>query len=406
MNIRSITVFINPRWPVDHTALHRAGEMVRHARRVYADLGYQVQTTRLASVSFVDLLGDPMAGQALELARALEEPAREMGFDYVSLGPVPLGNTGAYARIPEVLAGTEIVFASGKIAEGERVSLDAIRQCAQVIRRASTISPDGFTNLRFGALANVPPGGPFLPGAYHHGDEPTFAIATESADLAVDAFSDAATLQEGARHLVERIEREAHKIETAAETLVTRTGFAFGGIDFSLAPFPQEARSLGQALEQIGAPAVGLHGSLAAAAFLASTVDQAHFKRTGYNGMMMPVLEDSVLAQRAAEGTLDVFSALMFSAVCGVGLDTVPIPGDTSEADLQAVLLDMAALSCRLHKPLAARLMPVPGKAAGDETAFDFGYFANSRVMPLRAHGLEGRLKSAPEMVITPRENL
>jgi uncharacterized protein (UPF0210 family) len=76
--------------------------------------------------------------------------------------------------------------------------------------------------------------------------------------------------------------------------------------------------------------------------------------------------------------------------VCGTGLDTLPLPGDASPAQLSAVLLDLACLSLRLAKPLTARLMPIPGRKAGDPTNFDFEYFANSRVMPLKALPLEG----------------
>jgi hypothetical protein len=83
---------------------------------------------------------------------------------------------------------------------------------------------------------------------------------------------------------------------------------------------------------------------------------------------------------------------LLYSAVCGTGLDTVPLPGDISVSQLQAILLDLAALAQRLEKPLTARLMPIPGKAAGEETGFDFAYFANSRVLGVRAEPLGGLL--------------
>jgi uncharacterized protein (UPF0210 family) len=108
--------------------------------------------------------------------------------------------------------------------------------------------------------------------------------------------------------------------------------------------------------------------------------------------LMMPVLEDATLARRAADGSLAVMDLLLYSAVCGTGLDTIPLPGDTSAEQLSVVLLDLASLSLRLAKPLTARLMPIPGKKAGDPTGFDFAYFANSRVMPLRAVALEGFL--------------
>jgi hypothetical protein len=139
-------------------------------------------------------------------------------------------------------------------------------------------------------------------------------------------------------------------------------------------------------------PEVGLHGSLAAAAILTEAVERADFPHVGFSGFMQPVLEDAVLARRAAEGTLTVKDLLMYSAVCGTGLDTIPLPGDTRPAQIAALLLDLSALALRLDKPLTARLMPIPGKQVGDPTAFDFGYFANSRVMALEAQSLKKAL--------------
>jgi len=157
----------------------------------------------------------------------------------------------------------------------------------------------------------------------------------------------------------------------------------FYGIDFSLAPFPDDAHSLGNAVEKMGIPKIGLHGSLAAAAILTEAIDRANFPHTGFSGFMQPVLEDSVLAKRAAAGTLTIKDILLYSAVCGTGLDTIPLPGDTTAEQLTPLLLDLCALALRLDKPLTARLMPVPGKAAGDDTNFDFGFFANSKVVKL-----------------------
>ena len=87
---------------------------------------------------------------------------------------------------------------------------------------------------------------------------------------------------------------------------------------------------------------------------------------------------------------MTVRDLLLCSAVCGTGLDTVPLPGDTSPEQIAALLLDVAALALRLDKPLTARLMPIPGKAAGDPTGFDFAFFANSRVMGIEAAPLRG----------------
>ena len=64
--------------------------------------------------------------------------------------------------------------------------------------------------------------------------------------------------------------------------------------------------SLGGAVERMGVSKTGLHGSLAAASILTEAVDRADFPHTGFSGFMQPVLEDSTLAKRAAEGTLTV----------------------------------------------------------------------------------------------------
>jgi uncharacterized protein (UPF0210 family) len=144
---------------------------------------------------------------------------------------------------------------------------------------------------------------------------------------------------------------------------------------------------------------------LAAAAFLTDTLNRASYQRTGFNGLMLPLLEDATLAQRGAEGVLTVTDLLLYSAVCGTGLDTIPLPGDTTPEQITPVLLDLAALSLRLDKPLTARLMPIPGKAAGDETGFDFEYFANSRVLALPAAPLTGLLAGDEKISIHTRQN-
>lgn len=399
MKIRSITTLLNPRWPLDQDLLERAGRFNRASREAVTAAGFDVQTTRLATDPFPRLV--PAAGEVVAFARALEQAAEAQGWQYVSIGPALPGSLDHFAVLPEVFAATRNVFAAGEIAApGYGVSLPAVRAAAEVVHRCAALDPNGFGNLYFAALANVPPGSPFFPAAYHDGGSPAFAFATEAADLAVEAFTAAASLDEAARNLIASMEAQARLLEAAAADLPAQHGFRFLGTDFTLAPFPEEALSIGTALERLGVPALGLHGSLAAAAFLVETIQRAMYRKTGFNGLMLPVLEDWTLARRAAEGHLRVNDLLLYSAVCGTGLDTVPLPGDSTTGELAAVLLDLAALSTRLQKPLTARLMPVPGKRAGDETGFEFPFFANSRVMALAAHELTGLFGKSDESML------
>ncbi|CAG0954290.1 hypothetical protein ANAEL_00244 [Anaerolineales bacterium] len=383
MKIRSVTYFCNPQFPLDEAVLRKAGEFLANAKFAYEAAGYEVQTTRLTTIPFPLLLNGKVE-QAPLLAEKLSGILKQIGLAYAALGPALIEFPESYAVIPEAISVGENIFFSGVMADrANGISMKAVKACAEIIQRASSITPDGFANLRFAALANVKSGAPFFPAAYHDADTPAFAIAVESADLAIEAFAGQQTMDDGRRTLISEITKHGQAIARIADNDLSNV--RFNGIDFSLAPFPDDVHSLGGAVEAMGVTKVGLHGSLAAAAILTEAVDRADFPHIGFSGFMQPVLEDSILAKRAAEGVLTVKDALLYSAVCGTGLDTVPLAGDVTPEQMTPLLLDLSALAMRLDKPLTARLMPIPGKQAGDVTEFDFGFFANSRVMALES---------------------
>lgn len=385
MKIRSITYFCNPKYPLQEKILQKAGTFLAEAKSAYEAAGYEVQTVRVATIPFPHLLGEEHIHKLLDLTSQISGIAHHLDIGYVSLGPALPESPDSYKLIPDAVFVAKNVFFGGVMADKTRgIDLAAIRACAEVIVKCAPIEPNGFANLQFAALANVPAGAPFLPAAYHDKDKPAFAIATESADLAVTSFENANSIEEGRSNLVSEIEKHGRKLAEISRTLQLK----FLGIDFSLASFPDDAHSLGNAVEKMGIPKVGLHGSLAAAAILTEAIDRADFPHAGFSGFMQPVLEDSILAKRASEGTLTIKDALLYSAVCGTGLDTIPLPGDTTADQLVPLLLDLSALALRLDKPLTARLMPIPGKKAGDETNFDFPFFTQSRVMALDSAGL------------------
>jgi uncharacterized protein (UPF0210 family) len=205
--------------------------------------------------------------------------------------------------------------------------------------------------------------------------------------LAVTALGEAGSLDEARERLVAAIEAGAGQIEAAVRPLAHQQGYRFTGIDFSLAPFPEESRSIGAAIERLGVDRFGASGTLFAASFLTECLRRAETPRCGFNGLMLPVLEDATMASRSRENLFSINDLLLYSAVCGTGLDTVPLPGDVSEEELAGILLDVAALALRLDKPLTARLMPIPGARAGDLTEFNFAYFANGRVLDTKGRG-------------------
>ncbi len=400
MKIRSITCFFDPTLPDADDSLHNLAAFSQDAVNRLTRMGYEVQTVRLATSPF-----PTWPGEWHERACELERRSRAAGFQYLSVGPALPSALESYERIPELLAAAESLFATGAMTDAQgNISMPAVRACADVIVSAARIRPDGFANLRFAALANVPPYTPFLPAAYHPGvSPPACAVAVECADLILDTFRSAESLAEARQNLLTALEVEAARMQPALRDVCAQFAVEFKGFDFSTAQYPQDWCSLGGALEALGLPAAGLSGTLSAAAFLADTLDRGRWPRAGFNGLFLPVMEDSILARRAAEGALSVRDLLLVSSVCGAGLDTVPLPGDSSPGQIAALLLDVAALSARLRKPLTARLMPIPGKAAGEKIEFDFEFFANSKVMHLPAEPLHGLLAGDELLEIRPR---
>jgi uncharacterized protein (UPF0210 family) len=404
MRIRSITCFFDPRSAQAYTQLDNLAKLASEGETLFNQSGLEVQTHRLASVPFPMLYPTEEVDSAVHLAQTLQADALQRGFTYLSLGPATADRISSFDLIAPILEACNAVFISGMIATPrEGLSLPAARKCAEVIERAAHITPDGFTNLRFGVAANVAPHGPFFPLSYHIGERPAFSIAVECADLALDSFGKADSLAEGRRKLVSGLENAATVISSHAAYLSQKYNVDFKGIDFSLAPYPQDWCSLGAALEALGLPALGMLGSGAAAAYLADTLDRGRWLRTGFNGLMLPGLEDSRLARRAAEGSLTVKDLLLYATMCGAGVDTAPLPGDATAEQLYPLLLDVAAIALRLNKPLISRLMPIPGKQAGDVVEYDFEYFASSRVLALPAAELSRGLAGDEVLSIRPR---
>lgn len=388
MKIRSITYFCNPKYPLDEKILRDAGDFLSKAKSAFESAGYEVQMVRLATKPFPQLLGEKNIDSLPRIANEISKMLTEVNVNYASLGPALPEFPRSYQVIPEAISASENTFFSGMMTSQNQIHLAQVKACAEIIVKCAPLDPSGFANLRFAALANVKAGAPFFPAAYWNQDEPAFAIAVESADVAVNAFAGTSSIHEGRSALISAIENHSKNLTQVSNSLITNS-LKFLGIDFSLAPFPDDAHSLGNAVEKMGVPKIGLHGSLAAAAILTEAIERANFQHIGFNGFMQPVLEDSVLAKRAAEGTLTIKDALLYSAVCGTGLDTVPLAGNSTADEIAPLLLDLCALSLRLNKPLTARLMPIPNKVAGDETDFDFAFFAKSKVMKLESEPLQ-----------------
>lgn len=398
MNIRSFTT--GAALPLDTESrsqlIERLGSFAHIGKTALEAGGFNVQTTRMSAQPLEQWLKPD--SEAKKTLIGVGRSCTDAGLDYFSTGTVqaaqPDVDTGTLLSIlPDLLLAVDNAFASVQVAArtdgGGGINLESVAACARIIKALAEGSPDGFGNLRFAAAANCPPHVPFFPASYYmeddlNGGRPEFGLALEAADLAVRAFEGAGSQEEARSNLLGLLEEEAGRAAEVCVALSMEHGYTFTGLDISMAPYPEESRSIGHALEMLSGVPLGAPGTLAAAAFFTSVLKQAReqLPTIGYSGLMLPALEDNTIASRAAEGLVTLDTLLLMSAVCGLGLDTIPLPGDISARQLERIIADTAALAVKLDKPLTARLLPVPGKKAGDPAEWpDFPFFARGKIM-------------------------
>ncbi len=390
--VRAVTLFLPLARPsANGERLRKARDTLFRLKGFLEALGFPVQTLRVALDGRFPLWGRSLEQVAAELGVLVETLGGEI---FVSLGPVHTGFPQGYDWLPELLARYPVYASAHLVAPGEgHIEGQAVYAAARVIRRLAHVGPLGEGNTRFAATAWVKPGTPFFPAAYAapQGPDWAWALAMETGGLLVQAARRSGAVQEKGVYLQRMLEEETRAIAVEMQAQSGELWERFLGFDVSWAPFATEDRSVGAALEALGLARVGGHGTLALAAWLTAILRRARLpRRTGFNGLMLPVLEDPALARAAARGDLDTRMLLVSSAVCGVGLDTVPLPGDVTEAQLAALLWDVAALAVRLQKPLAVRVMPIPGHGPGDRVRWDKEFFVDTPVLPLPGEGLPG----------------
>jgi len=194
----------------------------------------------------------------------------------------------------------------------------------------------------------------------------------------MDVFARERDPRTAAKALTDALAGHLRVVEDAATRIAAGSGWTYAGIDPTPAPLGDV--SIARAIENFTGAPFGAGGTMTAASVITRAVQSTPVKQVGYSGLMVPVLEDNLLAKRWEQGTYNIDSLLAYSAVCAGGLDTVPLPGDITEEQLARIMGDVASLAYKWKKPLAARLLPAPGKKPGDRTAFSDSRMANTTV--------------------------
>ena len=387
--VRTITLGLGDPHPLAFKTIESAAAMLQRASARCVEAGYEVQTLRLSTRPVFDDLANWSNAALLEYARELQRMLDDVGLSYCSLGPAQAARPDFPSEridlVADMLAATTAINATVQLAtndDGLRAA--AALPAAQVMRRLARETAEGFGNFRFAALACVAAGCPFFPSAYHAGPT-SLSLGMQGAGVIRDALqayrrdgSKPLELMDVSARVRDALIEQATPVVELGRTFAVEQGVLFGGIDLSPAPLGED--SIVDALELYGYGPIGSPGTVAAAAALTYALKNTGLPTCGYCGLMLPVLEDAVLGNRWEQGLLQVHQLLLYSAVCGTGLDTVPLPGNIEAEVIAGLLLDVATLALRLNKPLSARLFPVPGKQPGERTEFTSPYLTNTLV--------------------------
>jgi uncharacterized protein (UPF0210 family) len=381
--VRAITAFVRLDCAHYQEQIQEALKFLRQAKTAFEKSGYEVMTIRITTQPFPEYTRGMTDEQVLAFFRDYDALAVKEGFD-ASIGPAMMSDADDPHQaqlLARVIANSKTLEGSVFIAGDDGIHWKSIHAAAGVIKYLEANTLHGQGNFSFTAASLVPSGTPFYPASYYTGEGKQFAVGLQSANVVSEVFASTKSPHEAEERLKNTLGIYAAQIARTATEISNASGWKYGGLDLSPAPLMDV--SIGGAIENfLGAP-LGSSGTLTAAAIITRALKAIPVKQAGYSGLMLPILEDKVLAQRWSEGRLSMDALLSYSAVCGTGLDTIPLPGDVTPEQLERILGDVASLSVKWHKPLSARLQPVAGKKPGDITEFDDPFLVNAKILPL-----------------------
>lgn len=368
-----------------------AGNLVETCNAIGDKYGIDVVNKRI-SISPIGVVAAPFnAAQMVEIAKTLNEIATEVGVDFIGGFSALVekgmanGDRALIEAIPEALAQTDRICASVNVGSTRAgINMDAVLLMARAVRRcaALTADKDGLAAAKLCIFCNIPEDIPFMAGAYLGIGEADAVInvgvsgpgvVKRAIDRAVESRPEI-----GLGEIAEIIKRTACKVTRVGELIgreVAQTlKIPFGVVDLSLAPTPTVGDSVGEIFQSLGLVSIGSPGSTAALAMLNDAVKKggafASSHVGGLSGAFIPVSEDLNIAEACRNGFLNIEKLEAMTSVCSVGLDMVAIPGDTSEETLAGIIADEMAIGMINSKTTACRLIPVPGKVAGENAHF------------------------------------
>lgn len=364
-----------------------AKNLVKTGEDIEKEYGIPIIHKRI-SVTPISLVASACTSHdCVKFAKALDRAAKEVGVNFIGgyTALVHKGFAGAdryfIDTIPEALSTTDLVCSSVNVATTRSgINMDAVAKMGKIIKKCAELTGDreSIACAKLVVFANAPEDNPFMAGAFHGPGEPESVI---NVGVSGPGVVRAAIKKAGdcdLTEIAETIKKTAFKITRVGQLVALeaarRLNVPFGIVDLSLAPTPAVGDSVAHILEEIGLECCGACGTTAALAMLNDAVKKGGIMASssvgGLSGAFIPVSEDAGMINAAKCGSLRIEKLEAMTAVCSVGLDMIPIPGDTSAEVISAIIADEAAIGVVNSKTTAVRVIPAIGKKAGDELNF------------------------------------
>ncbi|HON06162.1 MAG TPA: PFL family protein [Candidatus Ratteibacteria bacterium] len=361
-------------------------KLIKHAKQVEVKYGIPIINKRIAITPISMVMETHSTPRKfIEMAQTIDTAAEEAEIDYIGgFGAlVQKGTTKAEKNLidtlPDILASTSRVCSFLNVGTTNTgMNIDAVNLVGKMLLETSRKTKNGIGCCRFVVFVNAPEDNPFMAGAFHGIGEPDFSLNIGISGPGVVRSVVEKNRECNLTQLSDIIKRTVFKITRAGELIgreiANQIRVPFGIVDISLASTTAPGDSVARVIEEFGIEKIGAPGSTLAIALLMDAVKKggamASSSVGGLSGTFIPVSEDSGMSEAVAKSSLNMEKLEAFTAVCSVGLDMVAIPGNTPAETISAIIADELAIGIINNKTTAARIIPVPGKKAGEKVNF------------------------------------
>lgn len=409
--VRTITTFINltPDMDLWYNVVLEAFEKCQSLAQKFIDQGYIVQSIRIVTNPFGEYLNTQSiesASTGLEkITKLLNKINQRSNCDSdhqqnnlrIRFAIGEAKSVQEVKLLPQLIAQYgDLCNACVNVPADELGVLDneLIEHCVRAVQHIAKITPRGEGNFNFTVNFNCDEYIPYFPASYHSGlNDKGFVVGLETPNLLVTTLKAVNTILKTSNYNYQQQRQIAFDamsnalqfhidiINDIAQQNALSNHWRYIGIDTSAAP-SKECASMVEVYELLGVPYFGASGTVEASSLLTRVFKSIKdIDAVGFSGLMLAVTEDTGLAQGTIDNNFDIRALLTYSAVCGIGLDTVPIAGNTPNDKLSALMRDTGTMAFRLNKPLTVRVFPVPNLTAGEITRFESNDLCNCTVM-------------------------